>query len=118
MPSGARWLVTGPPGRESLRAEPEDLCGLPGALRQPGGLRRLPVVRRLEGRDRRVSAAAAAPLLLRDSVADCNAALQHAARAANAALRPCWSCRGSIGGQECSLLELTERAGPDRLQCP
>ncbi|MFB8262402.1 hypothetical protein [Kitasatospora purpeofusca] len=41
-----------------------------------------------------------------------------AARAANAALRPCWTCRGSIGGKEGSKLELTEKAGPDRLECP
>ncbi|MEU6973851.1 hypothetical protein AB0A71_40230 [Kitasatospora aureofaciens] len=34
-----------------------------------------------------------------------------AARAANAALRPCWRCRGSIGGKEDSLLELREEAG-------
>ncbi|MGA5823927.1 replication-relaxation family protein [Kitasatospora sp. NPDC094028] len=41
-----------------------------------------------------------------------------AARTANAALRPCWTCRGSIGGKECSVLELDEKAGPDRLECP
>ncbi|MFE7529365.1 replication-relaxation family protein [Kitasatospora sp. NPDC057542] len=41
-----------------------------------------------------------------------------AARAANAALRPCWTCRGSIGGKEGSKLELTEKASPDRLECP
>ncbi|MCC9312318.1 hypothetical protein LN042_35560 [Kitasatospora sp. RB6PN24] len=41
-----------------------------------------------------------------------------AARAANAKLRPCWTCRGSIGGKENSKLELTEKAGPDRLECP
>ncbi|WP_030464680.1 hypothetical protein [Kitasatospora sp. NRRL B-11411] len=41
-----------------------------------------------------------------------------AARAVNAKLRPCWSCRGSIGGAEGSELELRERARPDRLECP
>ncbi|MFJ6140209.1 hypothetical protein [Kitasatospora sp. NPDC092286] len=41
-----------------------------------------------------------------------------AARAANAQLRPCWTCRGSIGGKEGPWLELTEKAGPDRLECP
>ncbi|MFD7735760.1 replication-relaxation family protein [Kitasatospora phosalacinea] len=41
-----------------------------------------------------------------------------AARAANAALRPCWTCRGSIGGKEGSFLELKEKADPDRLECP
>ncbi|MFF2147497.1 hypothetical protein [Kitasatospora sp. NPDC058190] len=41
-----------------------------------------------------------------------------AARAANAALRPCWTCRGSIGGKEGSELELREKAGLDRLECP
>ncbi|MFJ1758651.1 replication-relaxation family protein [Kitasatospora sp. NPDC088134] len=41
-----------------------------------------------------------------------------AARAANAALRPCWTCRGSIGGKEGSKLELREKARPDRLECP
>ncbi|WP_224276450.1 hypothetical protein [Streptomyces sp. LS1784] len=40
------------------------------------------------------------------------------ARTANAVLRPCWTCRGSIGGQEGSKLELRETAGPDRLECP
>ncbi|WP_331742579.1 hypothetical protein [Kitasatospora sp. NBC_00039] len=40
------------------------------------------------------------------------------ARAANAQLRPCWTCRGSIGGKEGSKLELRERARPDRLECP
>ncbi|GAB7188988.1 hypothetical protein ATKI12_8819 [Kitasatospora sp. Ki12] len=32
--------------------------------------------------------------------------------------RPCWSCRGSIGGKEDSKLELREKARPDRLECP
>ncbi|WBP91316.1 hypothetical protein [Kitasatospora cathayae] len=45
-----------------------------------------------------------------------------AAREASAALRPCWTCRGSIGGKAGSELELelelTENAGPDRLECP
>ncbi|GAA1249349.1 hypothetical protein GCM10009665_45210 [Kitasatospora nipponensis] len=41
-----------------------------------------------------------------------------AARAANAALRRCWTCRGSIGGKAGSELELSEKAGPDRLECP
>ncbi len=41
-----------------------------------------------------------------------------AARAANAALRPCWTCRGSIGGKEDSPLELTKEASPNRLECP
>ncbi|MGE7438870.1 hypothetical protein, partial [Kitasatospora sp. NPDC001175] len=41
-----------------------------------------------------------------------------AARAASAALRPCWTCRGSIGGKAGSKLELTEKASPDRLECP
>ncbi|GAA1993395.1 hypothetical protein GCM10009738_87950 [Kitasatospora viridis] len=41
-----------------------------------------------------------------------------AARTANAALRPCWTRRGSIGGKAGSSLELRERAGPDRLECP
>ncbi|MEU9077010.1 replication-relaxation family protein [Kitasatospora sp. NPDC048538] len=41
-----------------------------------------------------------------------------AARAANAKLRPCWTCRGSIGGKPGSFLELREKAGPDRLECP
>ncbi|MBP0454053.1 replication-relaxation family protein [Kitasatospora sp. RG8] len=40
-----------------------------------------------------------------------------AARTANAALRPCWTCRGSIGGKEGSVLELREKADPDRLEC-
>ncbi|MET8704333.1 replication-relaxation family protein [Kitasatospora sp. NPDC004723] len=40
-----------------------------------------------------------------------------AARAANAELRPCWTCGGSIGGKAGSPLELTEKAGPDRLEC-
>ncbi|MBV6703244.1 hypothetical protein [Kitasatospora aureofaciens] len=34
------------------------------------------------------------------------------AREVNALLRPCWSCRGSIGGEEGSPLELDEKAGP------
>ncbi|ROR35885.1 replication-relaxation family protein [Kitasatospora cineracea] len=42
----------------------------------------------------------------------------HQARTANAQLRPCWTCRGSIGGEEGSELELTQKAGPDRLECP
>ncbi|MFF2146249.1 hypothetical protein [Kitasatospora sp. NPDC058190] len=41
-----------------------------------------------------------------------------AARTANAAPRPCWTCRGSIGGEEGSKLELREKADPDRLECP
>ncbi|WP_043481966.1 hypothetical protein, partial [Kitasatospora aureofaciens] len=41
-----------------------------------------------------------------------------AARTANALLRPCWTCRGSIGGKEGSKLELREKASPDRLECP
>ncbi|MFE5588459.1 hypothetical protein [Kitasatospora sp. NPDC056531] len=41
-----------------------------------------------------------------------------AARTANAALRPCWTCRGSIGGQAGSRLEPTEQAGPDQLERP
>ncbi|MET8630639.1 hypothetical protein ABZW30_44280 [Kitasatospora sp. NPDC004669] len=41
-----------------------------------------------------------------------------AARAANASLRPCWTCRGSIGGQEGSELELRQEADPYRLECP
>ncbi len=41
-----------------------------------------------------------------------------AARAANALLRPCWTCRGVIGGVEGSELELRERARSDRLKCP
>ncbi|MFD9598405.1 replication-relaxation family protein [Kitasatospora sp. NPDC059973] len=41
-----------------------------------------------------------------------------AARAANAKLRRCWTCRGSIGGKAGSFLELTEEAGPNRLECP
>ncbi|WP_051969660.1 replication-relaxation family protein [Kitasatospora azatica] len=41
-----------------------------------------------------------------------------AARTANAALRPCWRCRGSIGGEEGSKLELREKADLDRLGCP
>ncbi|MER7757787.1 hypothetical protein [Kitasatospora sp. NPDC097643] len=41
-----------------------------------------------------------------------------AARAANAVLRPCWTCRGSIGGKEGSELELRVKARPDRLECP
>ncbi|MCC9312519.1 hypothetical protein LN042_36645, partial [Kitasatospora sp. RB6PN24] len=41
-----------------------------------------------------------------------------AARTANAALRPCWTCRGSIGGKAGSKLELTEKASLDRLECP
>ncbi|MFE5586258.1 hypothetical protein [Kitasatospora sp. NPDC056531] len=40
------------------------------------------------------------------------------AREINAALRPCWTCRGSIGGIAGSPLELAEKAGPDRLECP
>ncbi|WP_157881944.1 hypothetical protein [Kitasatospora aureofaciens] len=40
-------------------------------------------------------------------------------RTANAALRPCWTCQGSLGGgKEGSKLELREKAGPDRLECP
>ncbi|WP_331742522.1 hypothetical protein [Kitasatospora sp. NBC_00039] len=35
----------------------------------------------------------------------------------NAKLRPCWTCRGSIGGKAGSPLELTEKADPDRLEC-
>ncbi|OKI99915.1 replication-relaxation family protein [Kitasatospora sp. CB01950] len=38
-----------------------------------------------------------------------------AARSANAQLRPCWSCRGVIGGAEGSFLELRDKARPDRL---
>ncbi|MET8631120.1 replication-relaxation family protein [Kitasatospora sp. NPDC004669] len=41
-----------------------------------------------------------------------------AAREANAALRPCWTCRGSIGGKAGSKLELRQEAGSDRLECP
>jgi hypothetical protein len=41
-----------------------------------------------------------------------------AARTANAALRPCWTCRGAIGGEAGSELELREKAGPGRLECP
>ncbi|MFF2148638.1 hypothetical protein [Kitasatospora sp. NPDC058190] len=41
-----------------------------------------------------------------------------AARTANAALCPCWTCRGSIGGKEGSELELRQEAGSDRLECP
>jgi hypothetical protein len=41
-----------------------------------------------------------------------------AARVANAKLRPCWTCRGSIGGKTDSKPELTEKAGADRLECP
>ncbi|MFI5534205.1 hypothetical protein ACIA8O_37285 [Kitasatospora sp. NPDC051853] len=41
-----------------------------------------------------------------------------AAREANAKLRPCWTCRGSIGGKEGSRRELTQEAGPNRLECP
>ncbi|RKE16775.1 hypothetical protein BX266_0001 [Streptomyces sp. TLI_171] len=41
-----------------------------------------------------------------------------AARTANAALRPCWTCRGSIGEKEGSKLELRQEARPDRLECP
>ncbi|RPE27968.1 hypothetical protein [Kitasatospora cineracea] len=33
-------------------------------------------------------------------------------------LRPCWTCRGSIGGKEGSKLELRQEAQPDRLECP
>jgi hypothetical protein len=33
-------------------------------------------------------------------------------------LRPCWTCRGSIGGAAGSPLELMEKADPDRLECP
>ncbi|MET8624611.1 hypothetical protein ABZW30_12790 [Kitasatospora sp. NPDC004669] len=40
------------------------------------------------------------------------------ARETNAALRPCWTCRGSIGGKAGSPLELDENAGPGRLECP
>ncbi|MFJ2864112.1 hypothetical protein [Kitasatospora sp. NPDC087314] len=43
---------------------------------------------------------------------------RQAARTSNAALRPCWTCRGSIGGKAGSPLELDEKAGPDRLECP
>ncbi|MEU6971986.1 hypothetical protein AB0A71_30515 [Kitasatospora aureofaciens] len=39
-------------------------------------------------------------------------------RTANASLRPCWTCQGSIGGKEGSKLELREKAGPNRLECP
>ncbi|SDS48168.1 hypothetical protein SAMN05216371_0012 [Streptomyces sp. TLI_053] len=49
---------------------------------------------------------------------DCLRLPSEAVRAANAGLRPCWTCRGSIGGDEDSELELTEKAGPDRLECP
>ncbi|MFE0462558.1 hypothetical protein ACFW1A_25215 [Kitasatospora sp. NPDC058965] len=41
-----------------------------------------------------------------------------AARTANARLRPCWTCRGSIGGKADSKLELREEARPDRLEYP
>ncbi|MEV7359055.1 hypothetical protein [Kitasatospora sp. NPDC091276] len=42
-----------------------------------------------------------------------------AARTANAALRPCWTCRGPIGGKEGSALHgQPEQPGPDRLECP
>ncbi|MER6401175.1 hypothetical protein ABT263_34815 [Kitasatospora sp. NPDC001603] len=40
------------------------------------------------------------------------------AREANASLRPCWTCLGSIGGKAGSELELREKAGPDRLERP
>ncbi|MGW3045652.1 hypothetical protein ACWC9T_37835 [Kitasatospora sp. NPDC001159] len=40
------------------------------------------------------------------------------ARETNASLRPCWTCRGSIGGKAGSPLELQEKAGSDRLECP
>ncbi|MER7585238.1 hypothetical protein [Kitasatospora sp. NPDC097691] len=40
-----------------------------------------------------------------------------AARESNAALRLCWTCRGSIGGKEGSKLELTGQAGSGR-GCP
>ncbi|MFB7669133.1 hypothetical protein ACFC1R_35340 [Kitasatospora sp. NPDC056138] len=33
-------------------------------------------------------------------------------------LCPCWTCRGSIGGKAGSPLELDEKAGLDRLECP
>ncbi|MGW4898102.1 hypothetical protein ACWEQL_38515 [Kitasatospora sp. NPDC004240] len=41
-----------------------------------------------------------------------------AAHEENAKLRPCWTCRGSIGGKAGSFLELKEKAGPGRLECP
>ncbi|MET8629641.1 hypothetical protein ABZW30_38940 [Kitasatospora sp. NPDC004669] len=39
------------------------------------------------------------------------------AREGNAALRPCWWCRGSIDGKAGSRLELREKARPDWLEC-
>ncbi|MFE7635051.1 trypsin-like serine protease [Kitasatospora sp. NPDC057518] len=41
-----------------------------------------------------------------------------AARAANAAARPCCTCQGSIGGRPGTITELRAPAGPDRLECP
>ncbi|GAB2733880.1 hypothetical protein [Kitasatospora kifunensis] len=41
-----------------------------------------------------------------------------AACAANAALCPCWTCRGPMCGKAGSKLELWEKAGPDRLGFP
>ncbi|MFF2548039.1 hypothetical protein ACFVUY_36505 [Kitasatospora sp. NPDC058063] len=35
-----------------------------------------------------------------------------------AVLRACWICWDSIGGKAGSVLELREKAGPDRLECP
>ncbi|MGW2255461.1 replication-relaxation family protein [Kitasatospora sp. NPDC001660] len=41
-----------------------------------------------------------------------------AARRANAAMHPCYTCRGSIGGKPDSIAELREPADPYRLECP
>ncbi|MEU6239224.1 hypothetical protein [Kitasatospora sp. NPDC047058] len=39
------------------------------------------------------------------------------AGAANAVLRRCQTCRGSIGGEERPVPQLQEKTGPDRLEC-
>ncbi|GGR09167.1 hypothetical protein [Kitasatospora griseola] len=41
-----------------------------------------------------------------------------AAREANAAMHPCYTCKGSIGGEPDTIIELRERADPHQLECP
>ncbi|MET8630275.1 hypothetical protein ABZW30_42325 [Kitasatospora sp. NPDC004669] len=41
-----------------------------------------------------------------------------AARTANAAMHPCYTCQGSIGGKPDSIAELHKPADPYRLECP
>ncbi|MFE7528618.1 hypothetical protein ACFU7Y_23305 [Kitasatospora sp. NPDC057542] len=41
-----------------------------------------------------------------------------AARRANAAMHPCYTCEGSIGGKPDSVAELRKPVDPYRLECP